>query len=286
MIKYLVLLIMLAAVSFAWGNSDGHMGGSSSGHLAVQSNDVTLTPIGTFSVPSASQMLGLDYRESESCIAVMDNASSTIRGIEPGTGAEVWKMSIPYNNTFGICQTGGPDNRWYATSWETSDIYRWNPDTRGWSVAFPDPAQTLGRGMDFDVESGYIWELDASGGLYRIDETGGYTFFDITYALGWMGGIALFPYGDDLGIALTYYDFYYINFYSFDGSDLTFLGEGHIEITDFTYSYGIAYNPVTDTFFWSYKAYPSINRIMEFDFEFPPPSSLDRATWGSIKTGF
>ncbi len=286
MIKCLLLLFILVAVSLAWIGDDGHPGGSGAGNITVRSNDVILTPIGTFSVPAAAQMLGMDYLESDPHLAIMDNTSNMIRGIVPGSGTEVWNMNIPYSDTYGICQTGGPENSFYANSWSTSDIYRWDPDNRGWSVAFPDPAQSLGRGMDFDVESSCIWEIDTSGGFYRIDESGSYTYYDLSYALGWISDIALFPYGDDLGIAMIYYDFFYFNFYSFDGTDITFLGEGHIFVTDFTDSYGIAYNPATDTFFWNYVVYPSTRLIMEFDYEIQTASSLNQTTWGSIKTRF
>ena len=286
MLKYALLLIMLAATSYGWGTDDGNMGASNMGSVFLKSNDVILTIIDTFSVPSAQQILGLDYQESDPYIAVMDNTSGLIRGIVPNTGTEIWTMSTPCSGTFGMCQTGAPDYIWYANSWSSSDIYRWDPDTRGWSVAFANPAQTLGRGLDFDPESGYIWEADHAMGLWRIDETGASTLYQPSWLLGAISGMSLFPYGDDLGIVISYYDFFYFHFYSFDGSSLNYIGEASAYVYNFTDSYGITYNPVSDTFYWSHVVYPSNRVIAEMDYEFTSPSALEQCTWGSIKTGF
>jgi len=164
-------------------------------------------------------LLGMDYCESDENLAISDNATSTIRGIVPGSGAEAWSINIPYSGIYGVCQTGAS------------------------------------------------------------------TMHILDYALGWLGGVALFPYRDDLGIVVTYYDFYYFAFYSFNGSELTFLGEGHIEAHDFTDSYGISYNPSSDTFFWTYEIYGGENKITEFDYEFQT-TSLNRDTWAGIKISF
>ncbi len=287
MIKSFVLLLVLVSLSLSSGLSDGgnfHNGGWG---LKPRSEDVIVTPISTFTVPSATQMLGMDYCESDENLAISDNATATIRGIVPGSGTEAWSMNIPYSGTYGVCQTGGigPEATWYATSWSTSDVYKWDPEKKGWSVAFEDPAGTYGRGMDFDEENNEIWEVDAMYGFHQIEETGASTMHILDYALGWLGGVALFPYGDDLGIVVTYYDFYYFAFYSFDGDELTFLGEGHIEVPNFTDSYGISYNPSSDTFFWTYEIYGGENKITEFDYEFQT-TSLNRDTWAGIKTSF
>lgn len=285
MIKYLLLLVLLAATSSGWVTDDGNMGASNERGISPKSNDVILTIIDTFSVPSAQHMLGLDYQENEPYIAVMDNTSNLIRGVVPNTGTEVWTMPTPCDDTFGICQEGAPDYGWYSNSWASSDIYRWDPLTSEWSVAFANPAGTLGRGLDYDPESRCLWESYLTSDLYRIDETGSSTFFDL-WGLGMISGLSLFPYEDELGIVFTFYDFFYFHFYSFDGTSLNYIGEANMYVYNFTDSYGITYNPSTDTFFWSYVVYPSNRMISEMDYEIVPQSALEQCTWGSIKAGF
>ncbi len=285
MIKSLLLLLVLFSFALGWTDGGGFRNGGWG--QRPRSEDVIVTPISTFTVPSATQMLGMDYCENDGNLVVSDNATSTIRGFVPGSGTEVWNMSIPFEGIYGVCQTGGAgvDATWYATSWSTSDMYKWDPEKKGWSIAFDNPAGSYGRGLDFDENTNQIWEVDSVYGFYQIDETGASTQHILDYALGWLGGIALFPYGDELGIVVTYYDFYFFAFYSFDGTDLTFLGEGSIEIPNFTDSYGISYDPSSDTFFWAYKVYGDGYKVTEFSYEFQT-TSLNRDTWAGIKASF
>ncbi len=286
MIRTIALLITIAAASFGWTAEDGNPGSANEEFRYPKSEDVIVTIIDSFSVPTAQQILGLDYQEDDPYIVIMDNTANLIRGIVPNTGSEVWTMASPGNGNFSMCQTGAPDYTWYANSWNTSDIYRWEPDSRGWTVAFPNPAQTLGRGLAFDTESGCIWEADHAYGLHRIDESGNSTLYQPSWLLGAISGVSLFPYGDDLGIVIAYYDFYYFHFFSFDGASLDYIGEASAYVYNFTDSYGITYNPVTDTFYWSHEIYPSDRRIAELDYEFTTPSSLTPCTWADIKTAF
>ncbi len=282
--KYLVFLLTFAVAAMGWVDEYGRDSSIPDGTLPSCNDAITLNIIDTFQVSSAGQMLGLDTQQGCNQLVVMDSDASLIRAVVMGTGNPVWTHPTPCSDTFGCCHNWPIPYGWYVNCYANSNMYYY--DDPNWIVAFSNPAGSNGRGLDFQNDGNYIWETYSSGTthrIYRIDETGGYTYYTITEVPGQMSGLAVFPYNGNLGIIVTCYGFQDWFLYEFDGSSLTYEGSGDPGLSNFTMSLGPTYYGNTDTFFWSYIVYGTIRWIAEVEFI---TTALERSTWGSIKTQF
>ncbi|MCK4505698.1 MAG: hypothetical protein KAW14_08785 [Candidatus Aegiribacteria sp.] len=282
--KYLIFLLAFAVIAPGWVDEDGSDSSIPQGTLPSGGDAITLTILNTFQVSSASQMLGLDTQDGSDQLVVMDNNDNLIRGVDMGTGNPLWTIPTPYTYTFGCCHNWPSPYGWYVNCYiADTNMYYY---LTSWNVAFPNPAGTSGRGMDFQNDGNYIWETYSSGtthGIYRIDETGIFTYYTVSEIPDQMSGLTVFPYNGNLGIFLTCYNVQDWFLYEFDGSSMTYIGSGDPGLSNFSRSYGLAYHPDTDTFFWSYKVYDTIRWIAEIEFT---ESALEQSTWGSLKTQF
>lgn len=280
--RYLFFLFALSVIALGWVDEDGRDSSIPEGTLPSGGDAIVLSVVNTFQVSSAGQMLGLDTQEGCSQLVLMDNAAQLIRAVGMGTGNPVW--TLPTNSiSFGCCHNWPAPYGWYVNSALNADM---NYYSTGWSVVFANPAGSSGRGMDFQNNENYIWETYSSGTthrIYRIDETGGYTYYPITDVPGQMSGLAVFPYNSNLGIFVTCYNFQEWFLFEFDGSSMIYRGSGNVGLSNFTKSLGLTYYPDTDTFFWSYVVYGTNRWIAEVQFN---ETALERSSWGSIKTLF
>lgn len=282
--RYLILLLAIAVTALGWVNEDGYDSSIPEETLPAGGDEISLTIIDTFRVPSAGNMLGLDTQDGCNQLVVMDSDASVLRAVIMGTGTTVWTVPIPYSNTFGCCHSWPPTYGWYVNCYANTNMYYHYYFT--WSVAFSNPAETYGRGMDFQNDENCIWETYSNGTehrIYRKYEAGGYNYYTITEVPGQMSGLAIFPYNSNLGIFVTCYNFQEWFLYEFDGSSLTYKGSGYLSLSNFYRSYGLTYHPDTNTFFLSYK--DSLFRWMIAEVEFTE-SILEQSTWGSIKAQF
>ena len=282
--KYLIFLLAFAVISLGWVDEDGRDSSIPEGTLPGGGDAIELTILNTFQVPSAGQMLGLDTQDGSDQLVIMDSNAGLIRGVVMGTGNPVWTLATPCSFTFGCCHNWPSPYGWYVNCFINNNIYYY--DDSAWNVAFSNPAGSCGRGMDFQNDGNYIWETYSNGttyGIYRIDETGSFTYYAITDVPGQMSGLAVFPYNSNLGIFVTGYEFQEWFLFEFDGSSLTYKGSGDPGLSNFSGSLGLTYHPDTDTFFWSYKVYGTIRWIAEIQFT---ESALEQSSWGGIKAQF
>ncbi len=283
--KYLVFLLAFAVAAMGWVDEYGRDSSIPDGTLPSCNDAITLNIIDTFHASSAGQMLGLDTQQGCNQLVVMDSNAELMRGVEMGTGNPVWTYPTPRTNTFGCCHDWPVTYGWYVNCFVDSEMYYYSSGT--WNVAFTNPAGDNGRGMDFQNDGNYIWETYSSGNkrnrIYRIDETGAYNFYSVPDVPGQMSGLTIFPYNNNLGIFVTSYHWQEWFLYEFDGSSMTYKGSGNPGVSGFSFSFGLAYHPDTDTFFWSYMVYDTFWWIAEVEFI---NTSLEQSTWGSIKTQF
>ena len=279
--RYLIFLFALAIAAPGWVDEDGYDSSIPEGTLPAGGDGISLNVIDTFKVPSVIMMLGLDTMDGSNELVIVDPYANSLTAVEMDTGNPVWTIPNP-NYAFGCCHNWTSTYGWYVNC--DSDMYYYSGT---WSVVFPNPADIHGRGMDFQNEGNYIWETYSSGTdhrIYRIDETGGYTYYTLNEIPGQMSGLAVFPYNSNLGIFVTCYHFNDWFLYEFDGSSLTYKGSGYLWVSDFHRSYGLTYHPDTNTFFWSYNEMISQDDwIAEVEFI---ETSLEQSTWGSIKAQF
>ncbi|MCK4506195.1 MAG: hypothetical protein KAW14_11295 [Candidatus Aegiribacteria sp.] len=282
--RYLIFLLALAVTALGWVDEDGRYSSIPDGTLPAGGDAITLNVIDTFQVPSAGQMLGLDTQDGSNVLVVMDSEANLIRAVEMGTGDPVWTIPTPDYAYFNCCYNW-TSSGWYANCcFINTNMYYYDGT---WGIAFSNPAETYGRGMDFQNDGNYIWEtcsewITSTHRIYRIDETGGFIEYTITEVPGQMSGLAVFPYNSNLGIFVACYNFQEWFLYEFDGSSLTYRGSGNPGLSDFTSSYGLTYHPDTNTFFWSYEN-STEQWIAEVEFT---ESTLEQSTWGNVKVQF
>ena len=282
--KYMIVLLALAVTVLGWVDENGRDSSIPDGTLPQGSDAIVLSVLDTFQVPSAGQMLGLDTQEGCAQLVVLDSNAELLRAVAMGTGNPVWTCSTPRTFTFGCCHNWPVTYGWYVNCFVNSEMYYY--DSSSWSVAFANPAGSHGRGMDFQNDGNYIWETYSSSsthGIYRIDETGAYNYYSVPEVPGQMSGLTIFPYNSNLGIFVTCYNFQEWFLYEFNGSSLTYKGSGSVGLSNFTESRGLTYHADTDTFFWSYVVYSTIQWIAEVQFT---ETALEQSTWGSIKANF
>ncbi len=136
--------------------------------------------------------------------------------------------------------------------------------------------------MDFDGT--YYWETTLAA-LWRFQPGGAAIEIPVTGIPGPLTGLTTFPYGANLGIAVTTYNVHNIYFFEWDGSSLSSLGYAACPGTNIgsTGSYGLTYSSTTGNMHWSYKNTSDDFFIVEFTFSI---TSLERSSWGSIKSTF
>jgi hypothetical protein len=282
--KYLHVLLCAAAISFAWIDENGADSSIPAGTPPAGGDAISLTLLNTITVPSASHILGLNMQYGSNQFGMVDNTSDLLRGINCETGAEAWTIPISYGSSpsnFGTAHDWPPPYGWYLNAWTDSDMHYY--DGSDWSVAFANPVGILGRGMEYDPTSGYLWESYTNGTtylLYRISSSGAYTSYPVASS-GQISGVAAFyDSGDPWVVFTSYYDpsFY---FYEFTGSALTFMGSAATGVS-VSASLGLTYSDARDTFFWSYQD-DSGYHVAELAYSL---SALEQDTWGAIKAQF
>lgn len=103
--RYLILLLATAVTAPGWVNEDGYDSSIPEGTLPAGGDEISLTIIDTFRVPSAGNMLGLDTQDGCNQLVVMDSDAGVLRAVIMGTGTTAWTVPIPYSNTFGCCHS-------------------------------------------------------------------------------------------------------------------------------------------------------------------------------------
>jgi hypothetical protein len=280
-LKHLYVLLCIAAVSFAWIDDNGADSSIPAGMPPSGGDAISLTLLNTFTVPTASGILGLNMQYDSNQFGMVDHNTSYIRGINGTSGAEAWNIPINYSgamNNFGTAHDWPPPYGWYLNGWSDSDMHYYSGSS--WSVAFSNPAGISGRGMEYDVNSGYLWESNADNSLIRISSTGTGTEYLVS-ASGQMSGVATFYQGGDLWVVFTTYFDPTLYFYMFTGSALTYMGSAATGVS-VSMSLGLTYSDARDTFFWGYQS-GSAYYVAEFDYSL---SALEQNTWGAIKAQF
>lgn len=286
--QFIVIAMLLVSTS-AWVDEDGRdsrIASAPSQSLAT----ITVTIIDTFQLSAGAQMLGMDHQDTSSQLGVMDSDNSLIRGVETGTGDQVWSEPVPISNTFGLCHSWPAPYDWYVNSWTSPLMHFWDTSSDTWTTPFANPAGIYGRGLDYQDDGDYIWEAYSSPpatiGVYRISTSGASTNYLIpgTGPMSQLSGLALCPMdGYEVCIVITTYDYPEWFFYGFDGSGLTYLGSATPSVPGLTGSRGLTYCESSDSFFWTYKTTGDVRWISEATVSF---SALEQSTWGGIKAGF
>lgn len=166
----------------------------------------------------------------------------------------LWTTWNSYSNP------AGDDSRGIT---KTADGYLWLTRTTGSSGSY---VQSLGR-MENENPGSIVW-YDASYGLSGTRKLSGLT--DFQYFTG------------NAVLAYTIYNSGWVRFQEYTGSGINYLGYASLPVSSVDGSYGICYDSIRDSFYWSYKK-GSHYYVTEMSINI---TALSRSTWGQIKTSF
>ncbi len=283
MIRVLFAFLALASVALAFDPDAGP-----SAEIAGRLNDepaavITLTSLNSYVITAGSARC-CDYADTTDELFVSDYGTDQIYSLVPSTGALNYAIDCPAEipNVCGVVFWWDTGGHLLINDWNSvHDMYEY---TGSWAYACACPVPSEPRGMDIDYD-GYIWGQDATTRiLYRFDDSGVVqTSFPIAEVpASFSCGVACFPYGSNLGIALTGYAWPDVYFYEFDGATLSYLGSAPVPETC-TSSYGLTYSDNSSTFFWVYRTGTPYN-VCEFSASIEV--ALQRETWAGIKAFF
>jgi len=281
--KYLFITLFFLTIAFADndGCTDLRTGAlpPSAGNDAVQ-----LTLLNDWVLDDKA--LGLDVFEGPASFYILgaDNMNDWIRAFDPATGAPTGTLNLdPANGScFGVAWNNDYTNdTYYTDDWSNTNLFFTDNFGTTWTQT-PNPAGNSARGMDFDGTD--YWTTNGNGGgLWRFTPGGSQENISIPQITTLPSGITVFPYGSDIGVAVTAYSTLSIFFYDWDGSSLTFIGSAPCPATNVASSFGLAYADTNGNIFWSYKDNTGNYHLAEFSFT---TSVLEQSSWGAIKSSF
>ncbi len=282
--KYFLLLLVLAAFTFA--DNDGCMEiGSGAGSHSAAGDDITLILVNDWVL--TGKALGLDIFEdgaSSFYILGVDNNLDVVQAYDATSCTPLGTLPLSASNgsCFGLAWNNDATNdTYYTDDWGNTNLFFTDDFGITWST-YPNPAGTSARGMDFDGVD--YWTTNGSGGgLWRFRPTVGEENIAIPEVPSQPSGVTVFPNGSNVGVAVTAYGTHNIYFYDWDGATLAFIGSAPCPASGVSSSYGLAYAETNGNIFWSYMDTSSGYHIAEFSFNLV---SLEQTSWGAIKTSF
>ena len=278
--KYVLSILVLAAFAFAGndGCTDSSVGINPP---ASGTDDVVLTLVNDWAL--SGKALGLDMFEGTGIYYVLgaDNENDYVQAWDAtsGTAAGTLPLDAANGSIFGLAWNNDMDtDTYYTDDWADNVLYYTEDFGVSWTTA-TNPAGSSGRGMDFDGTD-YWCTNGAGGGLYRFQPGVGAENIAIPEVPTQPSGLAVFPNGSDIGVAVTTYNTLNIYFYNYDGSTLSYIGAAACP-TACSSSLGLTYSETSGNLFWSFDN--SGYHLGEISFNL---TSLERSSWGSIKTSF
>jgi hypothetical protein len=275
--KYFMLLFAVAALAFA---SDDGCNDTNVGALSPGSDAISLTLEHDWT--QAHQLLGLDAIEDH--ILATYNNDGKMQFYSRTTGAPSTSMYLSASNTgcFGVAWNNSLTTPvYYTDDWFGQNLYHTEDSGTTWgTVAAPNGNKA--RGMDFDGTD-YWCTNGNGGGLWKFQPGGAKLAVAIPQVPTQPSGLAVFPFGSNIGVVVAAYTTHNFYFYSWDGSSMTYLGSAPCPVTGIVGSYGLTYSDASHHLYWSYKDTSGSYHLTEISFAI---TSLSRSSWGSIKTSF
>ncbi|PIE51442.1 hypothetical protein CSA37_12000 [Candidatus Fermentibacteria bacterium] len=244
-------------------------------------DDVSITVVGSFS--SVTETLGLDISESASStfLLAINDRDDLVQVYDPETGSTLNTIQLDSENTkgFGVAVNDATDTGLCTDDYEKNLLFCTDNGGTTWTT-YTGPVGIYGRGMDYDGTN--YWITNNNNGVCYFQPGGASVMLATPEVSKRLTGLTTFPYNGNTGIAVTTYVSHNIWFYSWDGTDLEFLGSAPCPVTPHR-SYGLAYSENRDSFFWAYRTSNYEYEIVEFTINL---SSLARDSWAGIKTSF
>ena len=282
--KVFLILVAITAFAFAADNGCTTLG---NGHHSPTTDNVVLTVLHDWSIPSGAKALGLDIVEDETGTFIVgtDNVMRHLRIYDASTGESIGIINLDTENAgcFGVAWNNTPDTPTYYTSdWSDPFLYYTENFGISWTTV-TSPAGNNARGMDFDGTDYWTTNGDGEDGLWRFQPGVGGENLSIPEVPFYMAlsGLTVWDYNGDIAVAVTTYQDCNIWIYIWDGSSLTFHGSAALPITP-SQGFGLAYSE-NNHLYWSYQEYSGIYHLVDMTINM---TSLSRDSWAGIKTSF
>ncbi len=208
------LFFALLAVVFSFANSDGYYEtGNSINSRSAENHAVALTLINDRALPGRA--LGLDVFISGSSTYILspDSYLHRIQAYDEAGGI-AWSIPLDAENEscWGIAWNNNPEADTYYTNDASTFTFFYTEDFgTSWTTEL-NPSGTRSRGMDFDGTD-YWCTNGTRGGLWRFQPGVSAERIDLSVPFSFTSGLTVFPYGENLGIAVTCYSNPQIYFY-------------------------------------------------------------------------
>jgi hypothetical protein len=282
-----LLLISLLITAFATASPPATVGVQAGppSHDPGTDGTVSVTVVNSFSPAYCTEILDLAWMPS-GYLLFTSIADSKIYACDPNSGAYVDDIDAYDTNPAAWGVMYGPTGGVLTTNdYTVGNLFTWSGTT--WSES-PNPAGIYGRGLEYDLASGAVWEatsMSTGRYLYRFVPGGGTAFYTVSGPTSWLSGLGLFPLGSGLGIVVASYSDPHLYVYQYVGTSLSYVGYASCPASGYPdqFSLGMTYAASRGTFFWSYVDSQGYT-ICELDIEVD--LGLEPATWGSIKTLF
>lgn len=288
--KYVIFMLVVCTAAFAY-DMDAGVGGPSI-QMGDQAADgkaiITLTPLNTFQLNYGTTVRCLDAADGYDELLYTCYTDNKWYAVRPSDGSLVYDHDVVDTcaDPIGIAFIELAYNEFYFNDWDwalTTSLWMW--EVGGDWTEYPNPCGGYGRGMDYDIASGYIWQafIDPYAIYRHLPDGSDVTSWNISEPGGNLCGLAVFPYNSNLGVMVTCYADPSIYVYEYTGSSLDYLGSAPCPWSASS-SYGLTWDADRGTFFWSYAPTSSVFYAGEFTMVID--LGLEPATWGSIKTSF
>ena len=242
-------------------------------------NSIQLTTVNDWT--TTDQVLGIDFFQSASTdlILAVCSQNSLLRAYDTSSGQPSGiTISLDSSNEYpwGVVSNGSEQSQiLYVNDMVSGDIYFTDDSGNSWST-LTNPTAGAGRGMDFD---GIDYWTCEGGGLTRFQPGGSHQYFNTNEIPTQSSGLTVFPYGNDLAIAVTAYTTHAIYFYIWDGSEISFLNSVDCPVSGIATSFGLAYAG-NETIFWTYKDSSNEYHLAKLSYSI---QFLEQFTWAAIK---
>lgn len=245
---------------------------------AFSFSEVNWSPFNLYG--AGNPLLGLDMVtwSGDKVMTPMDS----VYLLNPDDGTKFIALPLDPSNSYPFgCYVYSSIN---TNDYSNSSIY-YTPDIGVTWTTTTNPSGSLGRGMDADFTTGLIWETYYNTGVFSfLHQSSTGTFHDLSaYIPGQLSGLTTYDNGGCKYLVINTYSSNYAYFFDLD-DNLNFLGTAEYPYpTAFYKSYGLAYSPTRDTFFWSFKNTSDYCYLIELQLS---TTSLEQSTWGEIKSSF
>ncbi len=284
------MLLSLVMLGVAFSFHEGYPGiGAAFQHR--DTDDIQLTSVNEWIVSGAANGLDVVVSAGNTYVLAVDRAAQCLRAYN-NSGVAAYTIPLgPVNvSCFGVAWNNNPtsgSDTYYTSDWDAPSLFYTEDRGVTWTTE-TNPASTSGRGLDFDGTYYWIADYDQNSdynGVWRLQP--GISSQSIPLSPvppSYISGLTVFPYNNNLCVAVTTYEAHNIYFYLWNDSAMSYLGSAACpsEAT-VQYSLGLAYSATSGTIFWSYLDMSNIFHIAELSFAI---TELEHSSWGSIKASF